>query len=33
MSDEEWEEELEEEKSEWIDEKIGEIQNIDLYFE
>lgn len=33
MSDEEWEEELEQEKSEWIDEKIGEIQDIDLAFE
>ena len=33
MSDEEWEEELEQEKFEWIDEKIGEIQGIDLYFE
>jgi len=33
MSDEEWEEELKQEKSEWIDEKIGEIQGIDLCFE
>ena len=32
-TDEDWQQRLEDEKTEWCDEKLGEIQNVDLSFE